>query len=97
MDLFLNMTSYGTCASFRVERKDFILSKYQDVHFVRRSNSSTAVLRLGLQEATKSGDIYSLIQLFAQRAELSQQLHAHIQVQELNNAGATHKVLIRLA
>ncbi|XP_068449681.1 arf-GAP with SH3 domain, ANK repeat and PH domain-containing protein 1 [Clinocottus analis] len=61
------------------ERKDFILSKYQDVYFVRRSHSSTAALRLNLQEATKSCDIYSLIQLYAQRTELSQPLHAHIQ------------------
>uniref|UniRef100_A0A3Q1GES5 Arf-GAP with SH3 domain, ANK repeat and PH domain-containing protein 1-like n=1 Tax=Acanthochromis polyacanthus TaxID=80966 RepID=A0A3Q1GES5_9TELE len=61
------------------ERKDFILSKYQDVHFVRRSHSSAAALRLGLQEATKSCDIYSLIQLYAQRAELSLPLHIHIQ------------------
>ncbi|XP_034724143.1 arf-GAP with SH3 domain, ANK repeat and PH domain-containing protein 2 isoform X2 [Etheostoma cragini] len=61
------------------ERKDFILSKYQDVHFVRRSHSSTAALRLALQEATKSCDIYSLIQLYAQRMELSQPLHTHIQ------------------
>ncbi|XP_070698192.1 arf-GAP with SH3 domain, ANK repeat and PH domain-containing protein 2 [Pempheris klunzingeri] len=61
------------------ERKDFILSKYQDVHFVRRSHNSAAVQRLDLQEATKNCDIYSLIQLFAQRTELSQPLHAHIQ------------------
>ncbi|CAJ1050937.1 LOW QUALITY PROTEIN: arf-GAP with SH3 domain%2C ANK repeat and PH domain-containing protein 2-like [Xyrichtys novacula] len=61
------------------ERKDFILSKYQDIHYVRRSHSSTAALRLGLQEATKNCDIYSLIQLYAQRTELSQPLHAHIQ------------------
>ncbi|XP_023143214.1 arf-GAP with SH3 domain, ANK repeat and PH domain-containing protein 2 [Amphiprion ocellaris] len=65
--------------SHMAERKDFILSKYQDVHFVRRSHSSAAALRLGLQEATKSCDIYSLIQLYAQRAELSQPLHIHIQ------------------
>uniref|UniRef100_A0AAX7SJR2 Un-named sa1614 n=1 Tax=Astatotilapia calliptera TaxID=8154 RepID=A0AAX7SJR2_ASTCA len=57
------------------ERKDFILSKYQDVNFVRRSHSSTSALRLRLQEATKSCDIYTLIQLYAQRAELSQPLH----------------------
>uniref|UniRef100_A0AAX7V184 Un-named sa1614 n=1 Tax=Astatotilapia calliptera TaxID=8154 RepID=A0AAX7V184_ASTCA len=56
-------------------RKDFILSKYQDVNFVRRSHSSTSALRLRLQEATKSCDIYTLIQLYAQRAELSQPLH----------------------
>ncbi|XP_035517671.1 arf-GAP with SH3 domain, ANK repeat and PH domain-containing protein 2 [Morone saxatilis] len=61
------------------ERKDFILSKYQDVHFVRRSHSSASALRLGLQEATKNCDIYSLIQLYAQRTELSQPLHTHIQ------------------
>lgn len=65
---------------YRPERKDFILSKYQDAHFVRRKYSSTAALRLGLQEATKSCDIYGLIQLYAQRAELSQPLHMHIQV-----------------
>uniref|UniRef100_A0A669E0V2 Arf-GAP with SH3 domain, ANK repeat and PH domain-containing protein 2 n=1 Tax=Oreochromis niloticus TaxID=8128 RepID=A0A669E0V2_ORENI len=62
------------------ERKDFILSKYQDVNFVRRSHSSASALRLRLQEATKSCDIYTLIQLYAQRAELSQPLHTHIQV-----------------
>ncbi|XP_069006173.1 arf-GAP with SH3 domain, ANK repeat and PH domain-containing protein 1 [Embiotoca jacksoni] len=65
--------------SHMAERKDFILSKYQDVYFVRRSHSSTAALRFGLQEATKSCDIYTLIQLYAQRAELSQPLHTHIQ------------------
>uniref|UniRef100_A0A3Q3X6S2 Un-named sa1614 n=1 Tax=Mola mola TaxID=94237 RepID=A0A3Q3X6S2_MOLML len=65
--------------SHMAERKDFILSKYQDTHFVRRSYSSTVALRLGLQEATKSCDIYGLIQLYAQRAELSQPLHTHIQ------------------
>ncbi|XP_062264108.1 arf-GAP with SH3 domain, ANK repeat and PH domain-containing protein 2 [Platichthys flesus] len=65
--------------SHMTERKDFIMLKYQDVHFVRRSPSSTATLRLGLQEATKSCDIYSLIQLHAQRMELSQPLHTHIQ------------------
>ncbi|XP_030586232.1 arf-GAP with SH3 domain, ANK repeat and PH domain-containing protein 2 [Archocentrus centrarchus] len=61
------------------ERKDFILSKYQDVNFVRRSHSSSSALRLRLQEATKSCDIYTLIQLYAQRMELSQPLHTHIQ------------------
>lgn len=64
----------------RAERKDFILSKYHDVHFVRRSHSSAAALRLGLQEATKSSDIYSLIHLNAQRTELIQPLQTHIQV-----------------
>ncbi|CAN9511980.1 unnamed protein product [Ophioblennius macclurei] len=65
--------------SHMAERKDFILSKYQDVHFVRRGHNSASALRLGLQEATKSCDIYSLIQLYAQRTELSQPLHAQIQ------------------
>ncbi|XP_029357925.1 arf-GAP with SH3 domain, ANK repeat and PH domain-containing protein 2 [Echeneis naucrates] len=65
--------------SHMAERKDFILSKYQDVHFVRRTHSSSVALRLGLQEATKSCDIYSLIQLYAQRMDLSQPLHTHIQ------------------
>ncbi|XP_030275093.1 arf-GAP with SH3 domain, ANK repeat and PH domain-containing protein 2 isoform X2 [Sparus aurata] len=65
--------------SHMAERKDFILSKYQDIHFVRRSHSSSSALRLGLQEATKSCDIYSLIHLYAQRTELSQPLHTHIQ------------------
>ncbi|XP_065811255.1 arf-GAP with SH3 domain, ANK repeat and PH domain-containing protein 1 isoform X3 [Labrus bergylta] len=65
--------------SHMTERKDFILSKYQDIHFVRRSHSNTVALRLGLQEATKNCDIYSLIQLYAQRTELSQPLHSHIQ------------------
>uniref|UniRef100_A0A672F329 Un-named sa1614 n=1 Tax=Salarias fasciatus TaxID=181472 RepID=A0A672F329_SALFA len=65
--------------SHMAERKDFILSKYQDVHFVRRGHNSASALRLGLQEATKSCDIYSLIQLYAQKTELSQPLHAHIQ------------------
>ncbi|KAI3369305.1 hypothetical protein L3Q82_007555 [Scortum barcoo] len=66
--------------SHMAERKDFILSKYQDIHFVRRSHNSAAALRLNLQEATKNCDIYSLIQLYAQRTELSQPLHSHIQV-----------------
>ncbi|XP_028302249.1 arf-GAP with SH3 domain, ANK repeat and PH domain-containing protein 1 isoform X2 [Gouania willdenowi] len=65
--------------SLMKERKDFILSKYQDVYFVRRSYSSASALRLGLQEATKSCDIYSLIHLYAQKAELSQPLPTHVQ------------------
>ncbi|XP_054639481.1 arf-GAP with SH3 domain, ANK repeat and PH domain-containing protein 2 isoform X1 [Dunckerocampus dactyliophorus] len=64
--------------SHMTERKDFIQSKYQDVHFVRRSHSSSTALRI-LQEATKSCDIYSLIQLYAQRTELSHPLLSHIQ------------------
>ncbi|XP_068170710.1 arf-GAP with SH3 domain, ANK repeat and PH domain-containing protein 1 [Antennarius striatus] len=65
--------------SHMTERKDFILSKYQDAHFVRQSYNSPAALRFSLQEATKSCDIYGLIQLYAQKAELSQPLHTHIQ------------------
>uniref|UniRef100_A0A665XBI6 Un-named sa1614 n=1 Tax=Echeneis naucrates TaxID=173247 RepID=A0A665XBI6_ECHNA len=54
--------------SHMAERKDFILSKYQDVHFVRRTHSSSVALRLGLQEATKSCDIYTV--LLADRTSL---------------------------
>ncbi|XP_053723743.1 arf-GAP with SH3 domain, ANK repeat and PH domain-containing protein 2 isoform X3 [Synchiropus splendidus] len=64
--------------SHMAERKDFIQLKYQDVHFVRRSHSSAAALRV-LQEATKSCDIYSLIQLYAQKTDLSHPLPTHIQ------------------
>lgn len=79
----------------RSERKGFILSKYQDVHFVRRSHSSPAALRIGLQEATKSCDIYSLIQLYAQRTDLSQALHTHIQVcsQQIRSLHTGHLLL----
>ncbi|KAG7470206.1 arf-GAP with SH3 domain, ANK repeat and PH domain-containing protein 2-like isoform X2 [Solea senegalensis] len=65
--------------SHMAERKDYILLKYQNVHFARRSHSSAAALRAGLQEATKNCNIYSLIQLYAQRTDLTQPLHSHIQ------------------
>ncbi|XP_061731428.1 arf-GAP with SH3 domain, ANK repeat and PH domain-containing protein 2 [Nerophis ophidion] len=64
--------------SHMTERKDFILSKYQEVHFVRRSHSSSTALNI-LQEATKTCDIYRLIQVYAQRTELSHPLLSHIQ------------------
>ncbi|XP_061911927.1 arf-GAP with SH3 domain, ANK repeat and PH domain-containing protein 2 isoform X1 [Entelurus aequoreus] len=64
--------------SHMTERKDFIQSKYQEVHFVRRSHSSSTALTI-LQEATKSCDIYRLIQVYAQRTELSHPLLSHIQ------------------
>lgn len=59
------------------ERKEFILSKYQSLQFVRRSLSSNSNQRL--QDAIRTGDIYSLLHLYAEGAELNQPLSTYIQ------------------
>ncbi|XP_072296173.1 arf-GAP with SH3 domain, ANK repeat and PH domain-containing protein 1-like isoform X1 [Eucyclogobius newberryi] len=58
-------------------RRDFILSKYQNLQWVRRGLISNPTQRL--QEATRSCDVYALLHLYAEGAELSQPLAAHIQ------------------
>ncbi|XP_036387428.1 arf-GAP with SH3 domain, ANK repeat and PH domain-containing protein 2 [Megalops cyprinoides] len=55
-------------------RKDFILCKYMECQFARRSGSSAATLRRNLQEAIRSRDIFALLQLYAERMDLGQPL-----------------------
>ncbi|XP_077460199.1 arf-GAP with SH3 domain, ANK repeat and PH domain-containing protein 2 isoform X2 [Stigmatopora argus] len=64
--------------SHMAERKEFIARKYRDGRFVRPGPEPAAALRV-LHEATKNGDIYSLLRLHAQRTQLGQPLHTHIQ------------------
>ncbi|XP_017548333.1 arf-GAP with SH3 domain, ANK repeat and PH domain-containing protein 2 isoform X2 [Pygocentrus nattereri] len=53
------------------ERKDFILAKYLELQFAQRSGSSPDTLRRRLQEAVHSRDIFSLLQLYAEKLDLS--------------------------
>lgn len=59
------------------ERRDFILSKYRSLQFVRRSPSSNSSERL--YNAVRSGDVYGLLRLYGEGAELTQALEMHVQ------------------
>ncbi|XP_061687448.1 arf-GAP with SH3 domain, ANK repeat and PH domain-containing protein 1 isoform X2 [Syngnathoides biaculeatus] len=61
------------------ERKTFIVRKYQDAQFARRRSFGPATAVRVLQEATENADVRTLLQLHAQRTQLCQALHTHIQ------------------
>uniref|UniRef100_A0A4W5JLB8 Un-named sa1614 n=1 Tax=Hucho hucho TaxID=62062 RepID=A0A4W5JLB8_9TELE len=63
-----------TAESDMMVRKDFILCKYMECQFAQHSSSSFSTLRRKLQEAVCSRDIFSLLQLYAARLDLSQPL-----------------------
>ncbi|XP_048027768.1 arf-GAP with SH3 domain, ANK repeat and PH domain-containing protein 2 isoform X1 [Megalobrama amblycephala] len=60
-------------------RKDFILSKYMEWQFAQRSSGSPETKRKYLQDAVRSRDVFSLLQLYAERTDLSQPLPCHLQ------------------
>lgn len=66
-------------------RKDFILCKYMECQFAQHSSSSFSTLRRNLQEAVCSRDIFSLLQLYAVRLDLSQPLANPVQVHPMTN------------
>lgn len=65
-------------------RKEFILAKYIESQFAQRSGGSPDTLRRRLQEAVHARDIFSLLQLYAEKLDLSLpvpsplQVHIHI-------------------
>ncbi|KAJ8259193.1 hypothetical protein COCON_G00182050 [Conger conger] len=61
------------------ERKDFILCKYVEYQFAQRSGGSAGSLRRSLQQAVRSRDIFSLLQLYAERMDLGQPLPSPVQ------------------
>lgn len=66
----------------RAVRKDFILSKYMEWQFAQRSSGSPETKRKYLQDAVRSRDVFSLLQLYAERTDLSQPLPCHLQVRK---------------
>ncbi|XP_051531183.1 arf-GAP with SH3 domain, ANK repeat and PH domain-containing protein 2-like isoform X4 [Myxocyprinus asiaticus] len=60
-------------------RKDFILSKYAEWQFAHRSGGSPETKRKCLQDAVRSRDVFSLLQLYAERIDLSLPLPCPLQ------------------
>uniref|UniRef100_A0A3B1ISX6 Un-named sa1614 n=1 Tax=Astyanax mexicanus TaxID=7994 RepID=A0A3B1ISX6_ASTMX len=60
-------------------RKDFILAKYLECQFAQRRGGSADTLRRRLQEAVHSRDVYSLVQLYAEKMDLSLPLPSPLQ------------------
>ncbi|XP_060766381.1 arf-GAP with SH3 domain, ANK repeat and PH domain-containing protein 1 isoform X2 [Neoarius graeffei] len=52
-------------------RKEFILAKYVESQFAQRSGGSPDTLRRRLQEAVHTRDIFSLLQLYTEKLDLS--------------------------
>lgn len=64
----------------RLIRKEFILAKYIACQFAQRSGSSTDTLRGRLQEAVRATDIFSLLQLYTEKIDLSLPMPSPLQV-----------------
>lgn len=64
----------------RLVRKEFILAKYIEGQFAKRSVASTDTLRRRLQEAVHARDIFSLLQLYTEKLDLSLPLPSPLQV-----------------
>ncbi|TRY91496.1 hypothetical protein DNTS_029473 [Danionella cerebrum] len=60
-------------------RKDFILSKYMDWQFAQRSSGSPETKRKYLQDAVRSRDVFSLLQLYTERTDFSLPLPCPLQ------------------
>ncbi|KAK2874203.1 hypothetical protein Q8A67_021356 [Cirrhinus molitorella] len=60
-------------------RKDFILSKYMEWQFAQRSGGSPETKRKYLQDAVRSRDVFSLLQLYAERMDFSLPLPCPLQ------------------
>ncbi|XP_022538164.2 arf-GAP with SH3 domain, ANK repeat and PH domain-containing protein 1 [Astyanax mexicanus] len=68
-----------TAESDMAIRKDFILAKYLECQFAQRRGGSADTLRRRLQEAVHSRDVYSLVQLYAEKMDLSLPLPSPLQ------------------
>nr|XP_021335526.1 arf-GAP with SH3 domain, ANK repeat and PH domain-containing protein 2 isoform X5 [Danio rerio] len=60
-------------------RKDFILSKYMEWQFAQRSGGSLETKRKYLQDAVRSRDVFSLLQLYTERTDFSLSLPCPLQ------------------
>nr|XP_055040227.1 arf-GAP with SH3 domain, ANK repeat and PH domain-containing protein 1 isoform X1 [Misgurnus anguillicaudatus] len=60
-------------------RKDFILSKYMEWQFAQRSGGSPETKRKYLQDAVHSRDVFRLLQLYAEKTDLSLPLPCPLQ------------------
>ncbi|XP_066558255.1 arf-GAP with SH3 domain, ANK repeat and PH domain-containing protein 1 [Amia ocellicauda] len=77
----LSPSQKPTAESDMAVRKDFIVSKYVERQFSRRSGSSPEALRRSLQGAVRSREVFALLQLYAERVDLSQPLPSPAQEQ----------------
>uniref|UniRef100_A0A8C9VEP5 Arf-GAP with SH3 domain, ANK repeat and PH domain-containing protein 1-like n=1 Tax=Scleropages formosus TaxID=113540 RepID=A0A8C9VEP5_SCLFO len=68
-----------TAKSDMAVRKEFIVRKYVEGHFARRSGNSPSTLRRNLQDAVQSHNIFALLRLYAEKVDLSQPLPSHMQ------------------
>jgi len=66
--------------SARALRKEFIISKYAEKKYAKRS---PAAQHPSLPEAVKSKDIFTLLQAYAENMDLSKPVQAHLQVWHL--------------
>uniref|UniRef100_A0A8C3SUN8 Un-named sa1614 n=1 Tax=Chelydra serpentina TaxID=8475 RepID=A0A8C3SUN8_CHESE len=61
-----------TAGSDMVLRKDFIISKYVERKYTKRSSRSPAAQRQELQEAIRWRDLFALLQAYAEKVDLSE-------------------------
>lgn len=74
---------HGFCIQLclRQERKDFITAKYTEKRFAQRKYADNAARIHALCDAVKTRDIFSLIQVYAEEADLMETIHlpnAHV-------------------
>lgn len=79
----LQMRSLHSPSAHRTARKEFIMCKYVEGQFARRSGDSPATMRRSLQEAVHRRDIFALLRLYAEKMDLSQPLPNHMQVSDV--------------
>lgn len=73
----------------RQTRKDFITAKYTEKRFVRRLSADGESRLQRLYEAVRNRDILSLIQVYAEGAEL---MESHSQPSEHVSTNASHPI-----
>lgn len=66
--------------SARALRKEFIISKYVEKKYAKRSPAAECP---SLPEAVKGKDIFTLLQAYAENVDLSKPVQAHLQVWHL--------------
>lgn len=54
----------------RALRKDYIISKYAERKYAKRSSESSTALHRGLLKAIRSKDIFTLLQAYAEKMDL---------------------------
>uniref|UniRef100_A0A8C3XRP3 Un-named sa1614 n=1 Tax=Chelydra serpentina TaxID=8475 RepID=A0A8C3XRP3_CHESE len=71
-ELLLAKNIGNSVVSQEVLRKDFIISKYVERKYTKRSSRSPAAQRQELQEAIRWRDLFALLQAYAEKVDLSE-------------------------